>query len=62
MSFIEDLEDLALAVDPAGLAMYATVMAFLLGTVAVARFRDEAVGARKASSKSKTIPSPRLVR
>jgi hypothetical protein len=45
MSFIDDL---VLAADAPGLALYATVMAFLLGTVAAARLRDDAVGARKA--------------
>jgi hypothetical protein len=42
------VENLLSAADPAGVALYTTVMAFLLGTVAFARLWDDLVSARKA--------------
>jgi hypothetical protein len=42
------VKHLVAAADPAGLAIYVAVMAFFLGSVAVARFRDDAVKAHKA--------------
>jgi len=42
--------NLITAADPAGLVIYASVMAFILGTLAFARLRDERmITARKAS-------------
>jgi hypothetical protein len=37
------IENLVSAADPGGLAMYVTVMAVFLGSVALARFRDDAM-------------------
>jgi hypothetical protein len=45
MSFINNL---VAAADPVGLAIYLAVMGFFLGSVALARVRDDAVSAHKA--------------
>jgi hypothetical protein len=37
------IENLVSAADPGGLVMYVTVMAVFLGSVALARFRDDAM-------------------
>jgi len=42
------VSNLMAAVDLTGLAVYATVMAFFLGSVSLARLRDEAIAAHKA--------------
>jgi hypothetical protein len=42
------VKNLVTAADPTGLAIYVAVVVFFLGTVALARFRDEAISARKA--------------
>jgi hypothetical protein len=42
------INHLVAAADPPGLAIYVAVMAFVLGSVTVARFRDDAVKAYKA--------------
>jgi hypothetical protein len=47
-SHMDIVKHLVAAADPAGLAIYVAVMAFFLGSVAVARLRDDAVKAHKA--------------
>jgi hypothetical protein len=42
------LKNIVATVDPVGIAIYVTVMAFFLGTVAFGRLRDDDVAARKA--------------
>jgi hypothetical protein len=48
MSYMEVIENLVSSADMGGLAVYATVMAGLLGSVALARLRDDAIDIRTA--------------
>jgi hypothetical protein len=42
------LDNLLAGADPAGVAVYVAVMAFIIGSVSVARVRDEAIAAHRA--------------
>jgi hypothetical protein len=45
---MDTLKNLIAGADPLGLAIYLGVMVFFLGTIALARLRDEVMASRKA--------------
>jgi hypothetical protein len=61
MTYMEVIENLVSSADMGGLAVYATVMAGLLGSVALARLRDDAIDIRTAKRRVDSDRNARML-
>ena len=61
MTYTEVIENLVSSADMGGLAVYATLMAGLLGSVALARLRDDAIDIRTAKRRVDSDRSGRML-
>jgi hypothetical protein len=61
MTYMEVIENLVSSADMGGLAVYATVMAGLLGSVGLARLRDDAIDIRTAKRRVDSDRNARML-